>query len=204
MRTEALRGAVYHETKRRKHTSQICGLFLSDWPHSCTLVFASAVQSGAGLLDDVHTGEDDSNGGEMRAWVDIGTGSVPGLAWLSLPELVMSPLPVHHVRAAGTDSRGLFFNFGVSFTNSHLNPLGLMKSSTKVEGRTKCAQSCKAWPRSGGPTERAGNAAGVALWMPKRRGPLAVPVWQTCLHLIENAVRMACQNRGDPKWGVPA
>lgn len=29
-------------------------------------------------------------------------------------------------------------------------------------------------------------------------------VWQTCLHLIENAVWMACQSRGDPKWGVPA
>lgn len=63
----------------------------------------------------------------------------------------------------------------VSFTNSHLSPLGFPESSTNVEGGAKCAQSCQARPRSGGQTERAGSAPCVASRMPKRRGSLAVP-----------------------------
>lgn len=60
---------------------------------------------------------------------------------------------------------------GVSFTNSHLSLLGFPKSSTKVEGRAKCAQPRQGWPRSDGQTESAGSGACMASWMPKCRGP---------------------------------
>lgn len=60
---------------------------------------------------------------------------------------------------------------GVSFTNSHLSLLGFPKSSTKVEGRAKCAQPRQGWPRSDGQTESAGSGACMASWMPKCWGP---------------------------------
>lgn len=114
------------------------------------------------------------------------------------------PLHVHHVRAVGTSQPTSILQLWVSFTNSHLSPISFPKSSTNVEGRAKCAQSFQAWPRSGGQTERAGSAPHVASWMPTLPEAPGCAVWQTCLHLIENAEWMACQTRGDPKWVVPA
>lgn len=65
-----------------------------------------------------------------------------------------SPLPIHHVRAVWDSRPSSILQPEVSFTNSHLSPLGFPKSSTNVEGKAKCAQSCRAQPRSGGTREK--------------------------------------------------
>lgn len=112
----------------------------------------------------------DSNGGEMRGWEDIGR-AVSVLAWLSFPEsYVMAITRPPRQRCVDSQPRSIL-QLRVSFTNSHLSPLAFPKSSTNVEGRAKCAQSCQAGPRSDGQTESAGSAACVASWMPKCRGP---------------------------------
>lgn len=65
-----------------------------------------------------------------------------------------SPLPIHDVRAVWDSRPSSILQPEVSFTNSHLSPLGFPKSSTNVEGKAKCAQSCQARPRSGGTREK--------------------------------------------------
>lgn len=169
---------------RKGNTSKVWGLFLSDWPHSSTPpLFTSVVWM---MSTAPHRGDDDSNGGETRGWENIGQ-------WVSGPGLPMSWLFPVQPRS--------ILQLRVSFTNRHLSPRGFLKSSTNVEGRAKCAQSCQAWPRSNRKVLAVPHA-----WHHEcqNAGAPGCAVWQTCLHLIENAVWMACQNRGDPKWGVPA
>lgn len=115
-----------------------------------------------------HSGEDDINGGEMRGWEDIGRWVAwPGYLCQSYVMVITGP---PRQRCEDSQPRSTL-QLGVSFTNSHLSPLGFSKRPTNVEGSAKCAQSCQAWPRSDGQTESAGSAACVASWMPKCQGP---------------------------------
>lgn len=114
-----------------------------------------------------HSEEDDSNDSKMRGWEDI-------RHWVSWPGYLCHSYVIvitHPPNQCGEDSQSRsILQHRVSFTNSHLSPLGLPKSPTNVEGRAKCAQSCQVWPRSDGQIESAGSEAHVASWMPKCRG----------------------------------
>lgn len=105
------------------------------------------------------SGEDDSNGGErMRRYRAVSVLALPGYLCESYVMAITRPI---RQRCRDSEPRSIL-QLRVSFTSSHLSPLGFLKSSTNVEGRAKCAQSCQDWPRSGGQTESAGSAACVA------------------------------------------
>lgn len=110
--------------------------------------------------------EDDSNSGEMRRYQAVSV-----LVWPSYlyPSYVMVIIRPPHQHCEDGQPRSIL-QLGVSFTNSHLSPLGFLKSPTNVEG-IEHAQSCQGWPRSGGQTESAGSTTCMASWMPKCQGP---------------------------------
>lgn len=172
MRTQALRGAVYHETKRGKHTWKMMRpplIRLTSFLDSC--LYISGLEPVAWPLGScLRPLTVKKMTVMMGRWQDekISGGECPGLSWpgyLCHSYVIIISRPPRQCRE---DSRPRsILQYRVSFTNSHLSPLGLPKSPTNVEGRAKCAQSCQVWPRSDGQIERAGSTAHVASWMPK-------------------------------------
>lgn len=179
MRSRDLGGSVCHETMKRKHTSNyMWHLPIRLNPLLCSYLYISSLEL-AGCLDGAQEG---SNGGEIRGWEDIGQ----WMSWLPVSFYVMAITRPPRKSCGDSQPRSIF-QLRVRFTNSHLNPLGFPKSSTNAESSAKCAQSCQAWPRSGGQTGRAGKRPMCGVMngkMPGGGGVTGWAIWQTCLHLI--------------------